>query len=131
MSITKKEKTNVDYLRHILDTLGNLMGADNYKESIEWLDAIQDELNVAKSVVTDKEDEITSLEEDTSNLKTELNEKEEESEYEDSIDTKMGKAENIRWSAPNLACKTMMEELGEAISRGVQVQKIENVLRAL
>lgn len=138
MSIPKKEKTNIDYLRHILDTLGNLIGENNYKESIEWLDSIQAELDVAKEkaeaaerLATDKEDEVTTLEDDISNLKTELKEKVEQADYEDTINTQMGNGENIRWEAPNLACKTMMEELGEAIGRGVQVQKIENVLRAL
>lgn len=132
------KKTNIDYLRHILNTLGNLMGENNYKESIEWLDAIQTELDVVKEkleaaekLLTDKEDEITGLEEDIANQKTELKEQQEQAEYEDSIDTGMGKKEDIRWEAPNLACKTMMEELGEAISRGITVQKIENVLRAL
>ena len=52
-------------------------------------------------------------------------------EYEDEIKTGNGPAENIRWSAPNLAHKTMMEELDGAISRGITVQKIENILRAL
>lgn len=129
-----KEKTNIDYLRHILDTLGNLMGPDNYKESIEWLDAIQNELDVAnekqkacESELTDKEDEIYTLEEKVTSLQNQIEEEKEERDYEDEIDTGM---EPLRWSCGNIAIKSMMEALEEKLPK-VGHRKIENILNAL
>lgn len=122
MSNKKQQKSNVEYLRDYI--AGN-------DEANEFLNAIESELS-------QKDEEISSLESDNhfndlkiNDLENEIETLEEEKEYEDTIDTKMGTKEAIRWQAPNQACKTMMEELDNAISRGVPLLKIENVLRAL
>lgn len=129
MLSTKKVKTNIDYLRHILDTLGNLMGTDNYKESIEWLDAIQEELNAAKEVVTSKEDEITVLEEEVASLKSELQDAEDDPEYENEIDAGIG---YINWESDSLPLQSLMETLDEKLNlKKINPLKIENLLNAL
>ena len=118
----ENEKTNVDYLRELIK--GN-------DEANEFLDAIKDELDGANELIKGLEDDIKTLESDKHELKTEIVNLEEEKEYEDVIDTNMGPKEYIRWEAPNLAAKSMMEELGQAISMGIPLLKIEGVLRAL
>lgn len=115
----KKEKTNEDYLKEILS--GNDEGLEfllGFKKDYEnLLEDLQDELNEKKIKIDENDDIIRELNDSA--------------DYEDVIDTRMGGLEGIRWSAPNLSAKLMMEELNEAISRGVSLMKIGNVLRSL
>lgn len=123
------KKTNIDYLRHILNTLGNLMGENNYKESIEWLDAIQEELVASKNRMTDMEDEITVLENNIDELKNELREAEEEPEYANEIDAGIG---YIKYDADALPLQSLMETLDEKLNlKKISPLKIENLLNAL
>lgn len=114
----KKEKTNYQYLKDIL--AGNEEGLEflegfrsDYDKVIENLN---DEISAKEAEIDEKDTEITNLQEEDLNSR---------------IDTKMGSTGEIKWQADNIACQSMMEELNEAISRGVSIQKIENVLRAL
>lgn len=115
----KKAKTNYEYLQEILS--GN-------NEGLEFLEGYRDE----------KDKEIEDLKNDLSCKDAEIDEKdttitnlEEEQEYADVIDTRLGATGEIKWQADNLAAKSMMEELDNAIGRGVSLLKIENVLRSL
>jgi hypothetical protein len=110
------KKTNVQYLRELI-TVG-------HEERIEFLESIETEL-------VKKDERILELEGELADAVDTEEKESAEAEYTDVIDTKMGNNESIRFSAPNLACQTMMDELESAIDRGVSLLKIENVLRAL
>lgn len=112
------KKSNINYLRHILDTLGNLMGEDNYKESIEWLDAIQAELDVAnekleianrsvelyKDEAEDWEDKYNSCKQELTDLKNE--------EPTGLIRAGIG---TIKWESDNLQLQAIMENLDQKL----------------
>ena len=119
VDFTKKEKTNYEYLEDILN--GN-------EEALEFLEGYKQDNDRALELLNE---EIEELEDEVKCKGKELLEIQEEAEYEDEIKTGNGPSESIRWSAPNLAHKTMMEELDSAIGRGIPVQKIENILRSL
>jgi|GEM_PF-4701858 len=115
----KKAKTNYEYLQEILS--GN-------EDGLEFLEGYKGE----------KDKEIEDLKDDLSSKEAEIDEKdtaitnlEEEQEYADVIDTRLGATGEIKWQVDNLAAKSMMEELDNAINRGASLLKIENILRAL
>jgi hypothetical protein len=114
----KKVKTNYEYLQEILK--GN-------DEGLEFLDAYKDE---KEKEIEKLEDEVTSKEAAIDEKDTEITNLQEE-ELHGIIDTRLGAIGDIKWQANNIACQSMMEELDNAISRGVSLIKIENVLRAL
>lgn len=115
----KKNKTNYEFLQEIL--------ASN-EEGLEFLEGFKSE----------KENEIDTLKDEISTKETEIDDRdstikemEEEWEYSDVIDTKLGANGDIKWEADNLAAKSMMEELDNAIRRGIPLMNIENILRQL
>lgn len=95
------KKTNIEYLREFVK--------DN-DEANEFMDAIQEKFDAADTVLKDKEDEITSLEENITRLKNELQEAEEEPKNE--IKAGIGV---IRWESDNLRLIGLMELLDEKI----------------
>lgn len=114
----KKSKTNYEYLKELL--AGN-------NEGLEFLEGFKDE----------KEKEIEELKDEVANKESEIDEKDteitnlQEEELHDTIDTNLGATGKIKWQSDNIACQSMMEELENAISRGITIQKIEGILRAL
>lgn len=130
-------KRNIDYLRHILDVLGNLMGEKNYKESIEWLDAIQVELDAVRSQRDTFISKNIELESDLSYKEERLSELKELLEgfkngdgLANQIDTMMGPKEVLYWSCDNLAIESLMNTLGDKLQKHGHI-KIENLLNAL
>ena len=115
------KKTNIEYLRDIIE---KHVGETNKDEALEFLEAIENDYN-------DLKDEKVSEETRADEAETALQNIKDDAEYTSVINTGMGSNDNIRWDAPNISAKTMMEELAEAIGRGVPLLKIENVLRAL
>lgn len=97
------KKTNIEHLRELVK--------DN-DEANEFLDAIQDQFDAADTVLKDKEEKITLLEEDVSNLKTELREAEEEPALK--IDAGIGV---INWNSDNIRLMSLMETLGEKVKQ--------------
>lgn len=56
---------------------------------------------------------------------------EDEPEYQNETDLGFGMKESLRWSAPNLAVSSMMEELEKCFERNVTSQQVEAALRSL
>lgn len=110
----KKKKTNSDYLRELIEK--HIEGA-NKDEALEFLEAIDNEVSDLRGAIKDLED-AAELEG-------------EEPEYKNKIETNFGSKGVIKWTVDNILCRSMMEELDDAIRRGVPVLKIENLLRAL
>lgn len=116
-------KTNAQYLRHILDTLGNLMGPNNYKESIEWLDAIENEIKEKEVIIKDMQKDIDILEgevkeeeERAEGYKIELHEMEEAEELNQTIDTGLGPQGDLKWQCDNISIQSLMETLDEQLA---------------
>lgn len=104
------KKSNIDYLRHILDTLGNLMGENNYKEAIEWLDAIQAEMDVAKNDLEEAERKAERYKDDALDWEglTDLENEEPTGLIRAGIGT-------IKWKSDNLQLQAIMENLDEKL----------------
>lgn len=115
----KKEKSNYDYLKEAL--VGNA-------EGLEFLEGFKDE---KQKEIDHLRDEVTAKENEIDERDTTITEMNEKAEYSDVINTRLGSAGDIKWQVDNLAAKSMMEELDGAISRGLSLLKIENILRAL
>lgn len=115
----KKEKSNYDYLKEAL--VGNT-------EGLEFLEGFKSDY---EKVVENLTDEISKKDEEIDEKDTTITEMGREAEYFEEVDTRLGANDNIRFDAPNLAAKNMMEELQNAIHRGISLVKIENILRAL
>ena len=109
------KKTNIEYLRDIIDMH---IGQANKDEALEFLESIETDQSELKDEIKDLEDKLEYGDDD-------------EPEYDCEIDVRMGANDNLYWKCNNMAGKQMMEELGEAIGRGIPLLKIENVLRAL
>lgn len=131
------KKTNFDYLRTYTAFLPKDL-QEEYKEFLEAAEGqfqeIEKEAKRAESMESEIEnlkDELSTVESERDNLQNEVRELEEEKEYSDRIDTKLGPQGEIQWSVDNISCKSMMEELDNAIHRGIPILKIENVLRAI
>lgn len=123
------KKSNIDYLRHILDTLGNLMGENNYKESVEWLDAIQKEQSEFEGGITNLKFEIKTKEDDERYKDERIEElKEQISEYKtgeglaNQIDTRMGDKEILYWHCDNIAIQSLMETFEEKLYKLGHIQ---------
>lgn len=110
------KKTNIEHLRELVK--------DN-DEANEFLDAIEEQFDASNTILKDAEDEISSLEEDVSNLKTELREAEEEPALK--IDAGIGV---INWNSDNIRLMSLMETLGEKIKQHGDV-RVQNLLNAL
>jgi hypothetical protein len=120
-------KNNIDYLRHILDTLGNLMGEDNYRESIEWLDAIQDEMIEKDGLVASHKDEVTVCEEQQTNLRSQLAEFTTGEGLANEIKTGM---EPLFWDCNNIGIQGLMETFGKKLNKIGHI-KLESALSSL
>jgi chromosome segregation ATPase len=130
-------KTNAQYLRHILDTLGNLMGANNYKESIEWLDALEKELSDAKEDgktaaerVGDLEADVDTQQERITELAGQLEEFKTGEGLANKIDTYMGENDTLLWDCGNIAIQGLMETFGEKLQKHghIKMQSFINCL---
>lgn len=127
------KRNNVDYLRYILDTLGNLMGENNYKESIEWLDAIQAELDMANEKVEAASKDIEHYKKEASDWEDEYQEcKGKLRECEDAEPVGLIRAGigEIRWEADNIQLQGLMEVFEEKLKTHTPL-KIESLLNAL
>lgn len=127
------KKTNIDYLRKILDTFGNLMGENNYVESIEWLDAIQSELDVANEKVEVLGKNVEQYKKEASDWEDdyqECNQKLTECQDTQPVGLIRAGTGDIRWEADNIQLQGLMEVLEEKIKRHTPL-KIENILTAL
>lgn len=112
------KKSNIDYLRHILDTLGNLMGENNYKEAIEWLDAIQAEMDVAKNDLKEAEKKAERYKDDALDWEDKYDTcREELTDLENEEPTGLIRAGigTIKWESDNLQLQAIMENLDEKL----------------
>lgn len=114
----RKEKNNYQYLKEIL--AGN-------EEGLEFLEAFREDYDKVVEILNDeissKEAEIDEKDTEITNLM--------EKDLNCTINTRLGSTGDIKWQADNIACQSLMEELDNAIARGVPLVKIENTLRAL
>lgn len=120
-TVLKKKKTNFDYLSELIESH---LAPAKQDEAKEFLEAINNEY-------VDMKDELKSKEDELDNKQTEIQELEEDISYSNKIETNLGSQGVISWSVDNISCKSMMEELGNAISRGITITEIENALRTL
>src|ERR1700743_2396532 len=109
------KKNNIEQLRHILNTVAVLMGEYNYQKSISLLEDIKLSIIDSNMRIIEYKEEIINLSDEIHNLELELKRELKKYTCDYSIDTQMGNKENIWWRSHNLACKTMMEEIGEAM----------------
>lgn len=118
--IMGKKKTNIDYLRDILDKDLKKYDESSYDEAIEFLEAIEKEVEDLKESEQEAKDE-------AGGLQRELQEIEDDKEYSDIIHAGIG---DIEFKADNLALKGVMEALDSALQKTPPV-KIEKILEAL
>ena len=113
----KKEKTNIEYLREMLNT--NM--SDSYREeALEFLEAVEKEQKAYR-------EKITVLETDPESLVDEEDEESSDHHYLEWIETGM---EPLGWTCPNLAIQGLMEVLGDKLQKHGHL-KIEAHLNAL
>lgn len=110
----KIEKTNYQYLREAI--------GDN-AEAIEFLEAFDGEM---KRLLEEKDDEIKELKSKLMNVPDK-----DEVFYDNKTDLGFGMKESLRWSAPNIAVSSMMEELENCFERNLTPQQIEVTLRSI
>lgn len=96
------KKTNVQYLRELI-TVG-------HEERIEFLEAIETELD-------NKNERILELEGELEEAGPDENAEQEEPEYANSEDIYLGSAEELKWDCANLAVQEMMEVLVKKVKK--------------
>lgn len=112
MPKSDSKKSNIDYLRE------QIKGND---EANEWLDAISKELDEAKGSVNLESAVAESLRGELDGFECGYG-------LSNTLDAGMGE---INWQSDSPQLESMMEELGEAIDRGIIPVDIEGILRAL
>lgn len=122
-----KKKTNVDFLRDILDK--NLKEYDEsaYVEAIEFLDAIQEDIDDLNSEITSHKDEVLAKDEDIRELNSQISEFETREGVCNVINAGIGE---IKWDADNLQLIGLMETLGDKIKQHTPL-KILNLLTVI
>lgn len=114
--MTKKvEKTNVEYLRELIDK--------GQEERMEFLEAIENELSEAKDKISELEDQLETCKEDSV-------EEDEELEYENTIDVNMGPKDFLYWQCNNIAIQVLMEVFEEKLKKLGHI-KLETALNDL
>lgn len=120
------KKSNIDFLRQILDA--NLKGFDEgaYTEAIEFLDSIEEDISDLKREIDDEKDEVRLLELKNNDLQNEINDAE-ANKREYTIQAGIG---TICWEADNIQLQSLMETLGVKVRKHTPL-KIEEVLSSL
>jgi chromosome segregation ATPase len=103
------KKTNIDYLRDMLD---KNMGEPYKDEDLEFLESIEDEVKELEKQVDDKNDEIKSLESDIDEKQTEINSLENDGPNWEVIQAGIG---TIEWYSDNIQLQGLMEALEEKL----------------
>lgn len=112
------KKTNIEHLRDLIK--------DN-NEAIEFLDAIQEELENEKAASDNFKDEVRYLESAKNELENEISYLKEEMECNNFIKTPQG---IIKWEADNLQHIAILEALSEKINSKSPIE-IEAAINAL
>lgn len=120
------KKSNIDFLRQILDKYLKQYDEGAYSESIEFLEAIAEEMDEFKKEIDHAEDENDKLEIRITELKSEIEDLESDNK-EFTIQAGIGA---IGWSADNIQLRGLMQVLGDKIKSHTPL-KIENILTAL
>jgi chromosome condensin MukBEF ATPase and DNA-binding subunit MukB len=106
------KKSNIDWLRQIIEKSEKSMDADEYKEAIEFLDAIQEDVDDLNKEIENKDDEIKSLESDIDDKQGEINNLENQEPSWTTIHAGIG---IIEWQSDNIQLQHVMEALQEKL----------------
>lgn len=104
------KKTNIDYLRNIIDANEKNFEEDNYKEASEFLDAIQEDNDDFKMEQDNKKDEIKDFEKEILSLESRMLEMDDEPKNK--INAGIG---IIKWESDNIQLQYIMEALEEKL----------------
>jgi SMC interacting uncharacterized protein involved in chromosome segregation len=112
------KKSNIDWLRQVIERSEKTTDTDEYKEAIEFLDAVQEEFDDLEKESEDKDDKIKSIgvecdEKDSEirNLESRMDEMHDEPTWT-TIKAGIG---TIEWKSDNIQLQYVMEALGEAL----------------
>lgn len=95
-----KSKTNIDWLRQVIERSEKEMDSNEYKEAIEFLDAVQEDMDDLKKESENKGEQIKFLQ-------TEVDDNEREI-----IQAGIG---TIQWQSDNIQLQGLMESIQEAL----------------
>lgn len=106
------KKTNIDWLRQIIEKSENGFDTNDYKEATEFLDAIQEDTDDLNKEISDQKDEIKSLESDIDDKQGEINNLVNEESAWSIIQAGIG---TIEWYSDNIQLQSIMEALEEKL----------------
>ena len=103
------KKTNIDWLRQIIEKSEKTIDPDEYKEAIEFLDAVQEDFDNLKKEGDDKGDKIKSLEIEIGDKQVEIN------DFEPDWTTIRAGIGTIDWKSDNIQLQYIMEAVEEKL----------------
>lgn len=107
-----KSKTNIDWLRQVIERSEKEMDSNEYKEAIEFLDAVQEDMDDLEKESENKGEQIKFLQTEVDDNEREIkNMKDDEPDWE-IIQAGIG---TIQWQSDNIQLQGLMESIQEAL----------------